>query len=211
MAFSFPYKIALAGGSGSGKGTLASLLAERGIATLDTDALVHRLYDTPGGSLPRALSREFGRGILRGEVVDRDKLRALVFSRGGEENLARLNSIVHAAVREKTGDFFSHERARGARVCAVDAPQLFEAGMEGDFDLVAALDAPLELRISRILARDGISREEAEERLRHQLPPAVVRRRADVVLANDKDIASLRAQLDALLSRVARDIARAAD
>lgn len=197
------YRIGLTGGSGSGKGAVAGILREKGIPCLDTDALVHRLYEEENGSLPRILEREFGKEIMEGGKVDRAALREIVFS--DRERLFRLNHIVHAAVREEIRRFFEREAEKETRIAAVDAPQLFEAGIESDFDLIVTVDAPAALRIERILKRDGISEKEAARRLQNQLSPEEYREKADWVICNTGDLAFLRAEVETLLKSITAD------
>lgn len=192
-------KLALTGGSGSGKGCAAAALRQRGIPTLDTDGLVHLFYR--GGSLPRLLAGEFGRQILSSDgSVDRAALGQIVFNDAAA--LGRLNGIVHAKVRDFADIWMRNHIAAGFPVVAVDAPQLFEAGMAGDFDVVIAVTAPEEDRLRRILARDGVSEEKARARLASQFDEAFFRENADFVLENPdgQSLDVLGEKLDAILA-----------
>ena len=191
-------RLALTGGSGSGKGCAAAALRQRGIPTLDTDALVHLFYR--GGSLPRQLADLFGEKILAPDgSVDRAALGQIVFA--DPEALGRLNGIVHARVRDFADVWMRNHIAAGFPIVAVDAPQLFEAGMAGDFDAVIAVTAPEEDRLRRILARDGITEEKARARLAAQYDEAFFRENADYVLENPdgQPLSELGNQLDAIL------------
>ena len=107
--------IGLCGGSGSGKGTVAQMLAYYGMSSIDADE-VYRFLTKPGGSLIPALVKEFGSGIISEDgVLDRRQLSKIVFtSDGHEEKLKRLNSITHAAVIEETEKIMTAQKARGA-------------------------------------------------------------------------------------------------
>ncbi|HWG84630.1 MAG TPA: dephospho-CoA kinase, partial [Deinococcales bacterium] len=83
-----------------------------------------------------------------------------------------------------------------------DIPLLFESGIEGRFDATILVDAPLEVRLARVMARDGLSRAEVLARDAAQMPPEEKRRRATFVLDNDGDLAHLAVQVDALLAGV---------
>ena len=197
-------KLALTGGSGSGKGCAAVALRQRGIPTLDTDALVHLFYR--GGSLPRQLADLFGEKILAPDgSVDRAALGQIVFA--DPEARGRLNGIVHARVRDFADVWMRNHLAAGFPTVAVDAPQLFEAGMAGDFDAVIAVTAPEEDRLRRILARDGITEEMARARLDSQFDEAFFRENADFVLENPdgQSLETLGEKLDAILTELEAD------
>ena len=198
-------KLALTGGSGSGKGCAAAALRQRGIPTLDTDALVHLFYR--GGSLPRQLADLFGEKILAPDgSVDRAALGQIVFA--DPEARGRLNGIVHARVRDFADVWMRNHIAAGFPTVAVDAPQLFEAGMAGDFDAVIAVTAPEEDRLRRILARDGITEEKARARLASQFDEAFFRENADFVLENPdgQSLEALGEKLDAILAGLEVDL-----
>ena len=199
-----PYRIALTGGSGSGKGFVSSLLRKRGIPCLDTDALVHRLYEIENGELPAAIAAAFGSGVLRNGKVYRPALREIVF--GHQESLTHLNRIVHAVVREECEKWFAALNEQGETVAVVDAPQLFETGMEKNFHTVIAVSAPAELRIARIMQRDAISQEDAEKRLRNQLSAEEYRQHADFLLENASDGAETERALDAILRELMKNV-----
>lgn len=197
-------KLALTGGSGSGKGCAAAALRQRGIPTLDTDALVHLFYR--GGSLPRQLADLFGEKILAPDgSVDRAALGQIVFA--DPEARGKLNGIVHARVRDFADVWMRNHLAAGFPTVAVDAPQLFEAGMAGDFDAVIAVTAPEEDRLRRILARDGITEEKARARLDSQFDEAFFRENADFVLENPdgQSLETLGEKLDAILTELEAD------
>lgn len=197
-------KLALTGGSGSGKGCAAAALRQRGIPTLDTDALVHLFYR--GGSLPRQLADLFGEKVLAPDgSVDRAALGQIVFA--DPEARGRLNGIVHARVRDFADVWMRNHLAAGFQTVAVDAPQLFEAGMAGDFDAVIAVTAPEEDRLRRILARDGISEEKARARFASQYDEAFFRENADFVLENPdgQSLETLGEKLDAILTELEAD------
>ena len=158
-------KIALTGPSGSGKGYISALLASMGIPTLDTDAVVHRIYDDPAfaEAVEAAVSAP-----VRGEngTVDRRRLAAAVFA--DENKMKSLLSLVYPRVREEIRAFLDAAALEGRRAAAVDAPQLFEAGFEKDFDRILCVNAPKKIRAARIVERDGVTRAQAYERMAHQ-------------------------------------------
>ena len=160
-------RIGLCGGSGVGKGYISKILKEYGFECLDTDLLVHRMYSSDR-ELIDTISKEFGSETVSPDgSVDRAVLRGIVFS--DKKALDKLNRLVHARVGGYCLDWMAEREIGGARAAFIDAPQLFEAGMEGCFDYIIAVVSPDEERIERILKRDMISRENAEKRIACQM------------------------------------------
>ena len=191
-------RIALTGPSGAGKGYVGKLLAEKGLAVLDTDRLVHALY--AGGALPLQIAALFGNEVLAPDgSVARKRLAEIVFS--DREALGRLNGVVHAAVKQEVFLWLADREREGYRAAVVDAPQLFEAGMEKDFDSVIVVTAPLACRIERICARDGIERERALERIQNQMSAEDYSRRADYVIVND-GVTDPRKRIDTVINQI---------
>lgn len=174
--------IGLTGTSGSGKGYIAALFAAQGICAIDTDAIVHRLY-RENLSCIEELEKAFGSLQTEQGEIDRKKLAAIVFA--DRDKLQLLNAIVHRYVKSEVGTICQTEQERGTELLLLDAPQLFEAGMEQLCDRVIAVIAPLDLRIERIMERDKISRMRVEERIRNQYTDDYFERNADYVIYND--------------------------
>lgn len=187
--------IGVTGGSGSGKTTVLGLLEKRGALVIDCDALYHELLSTDA-ELLKELDAAFP-GTVREGRLDRRALAAVVFS--DPAKLAQLNRVAHrhimAAVRERLR---SHAMA-GGTLAAVDAIELISSGLAEACDLTIAVTAPREVRIARIMARDGISRAEAEQRLNAQKEDGYFSDRCSAVLVNDGDEAALTEQFNRLM------------
>lgn len=196
--------VGLTGNSGSGKSTLAGLLVAAGAVCLDADAIYHGITDSPSPCVDE-LAAEFGEEIRRSDgALDRHALAHLVFC-GGEEQkrrLSRLNGITHRYVKEEFARRMDALRAAGARLAVLDIPLLFEAGMESLCDLVVAITAPYEVRLTRLVARDGLPAEEVERRLRAQPDGDFYRRRADITVENDGSEEVLTHAVGAILARL---------
>lgn len=172
------YKIGITGGIGSGKSTVCALFREQGVAVYDSDAEAKRLM-AESADLRRRLIEAFGEECYNAEGLDRKYLASKVF--GCEEALQRLNSIVHPAVRE---DFRAWaERQRGSYV-VLESAILFEAGFENEVDATLAVMAPLEERVRRTMARDGVERVQVMERIKHQMSDDELHARANRTLVN---------------------------
>ena len=188
--------IGITGRSGAGKGVACEIFRKHGIPAIDTDAVYHEILSAKGACTDE-LSATFGSEILdQNGLVERKKLAARVF---GQENtpslLHSLNGITHKYIMAKTRDIVQVHRQNGVRAVLIDAPQLFEAGVEKECDLTLGVIAPDALCVERIMARDGISRENAEKRLAAQHDNSYFRRHCTAVVENSASKADLEAQI----------------
>lgn len=172
--------LGLTGGTGAGKTSALKAIEALGGKTIDCDALYHEMLRTDQ-PLRAALIREFGpETFLLDGSLNRPYLGEQVFSR--EERLARLNEIVYAAivpaVRAKV------ESGEGA-LWAIDAINLLESGMARLCDRTVAVTSPMELRLRRIMARDGIDEGYARLRIGAQRTDDYYREHCDLELSND--------------------------
>ncbi len=184
-------KVAICGGIGSGKSTVCQMFAERGIALYDSDSRAKMLMNE-SVSLREALIALFGEGCYVDGELNRPYLAQRVF--GSEEQLAKLNSIVHPAVKE---DFISWTEEQEGDYCILESAILFESGFDKLVDKTVAVLAPMSLRIERAMQRDGASREQVEARIRAQMSDDELVARADFSIVNihledvEKDVAEL--------------------
>ena len=190
--------IGLTGPSGSGKGYVSLLFAKQGIPSIDTDAIVHRLYREDASCIA-SLEEAFGPICGEDGGVDRRKLAAIVFA--DRESLALLNRIVHRLVWQEVEKIAAAKEADGCEFLLLDAPQLYEAGMESLCHKVIAVTAPLPLRLERICKRDGLTREAAEARIRNQHNDAFFKERADYLICND-GVMLLSEQIDRIMGEL---------
>jgi dephospho-CoA kinase len=188
--------VGLTGGIGSGKSTVAAMLAERGAVVFDADVLARQAIapGTPGHD--RVVER-FGPVVLGPEeALDRSALAEIVFS--DREARGDLEEIVHPEVFRLLA--VGAERHRGTDAVVVfDAPLIIEAGQADLFDVLVLVTAPAEERIKRIVeARAGMSKDGVRQRITAQLPDEDKVRHADVVIDNPGSLDRLRARVDAL-------------
>lgn len=182
-----PLLVGLTGGIGSGKSEALSAFREAGAETISLDAVAHEL-SRPGRPVYRAILRTFGREVLRPDGgIDRRALAERVFSKPGLRR--RLEAASHPPILREM-----RRRLKGVRrpVAVVDVPLLFEAGLEGGFDVTVAVSASREARLSRVRRRDGMSRAAVLRRMRAQRPLAEKERMADVVIRNEGSLKTLR-------------------
>jgi dephospho-CoA kinase len=189
--------LGLTGGIGSGKSAVAAHLAsEPGVRVLYADDEAKRLMHEDI-ALRAALVERFGREIYDTEGrLDRAALADRVFT--DPEELAALNALVHPAVREALLTHMEDARKDGVELLVYEAALLYEVGAAEHLDGVAVVDAPVETRIARVMARDGVKREQVLARMHSQLPPEDLRARADFVIVNNQDLAHLHTRTDQL-------------
>jgi dephospho-CoA kinase len=184
-------RIGLTGGIGSGKSTVARLLAERGAAVIDADVLAREVV-APGTPGLAAVVEAFGAGVLTPDgALDRPALAAVVF--GDSDARARLDGIVHPLGRARAAE--SMAALPQDAVVVQDIPLLVETGQAGSFDLVLVVEADREVRVARLVAR-GLAEADARARIAAQATDEQRRAVADVVLANSGAPEELAAQVD---------------
>ncbi len=177
--------IGLCGMSGSGKTLVGSLFAMEGFVHIDCDKLVHeRLYKR--ADVREAITLNFGPEMLTPDGVDRKKLGEAVFS--NKEKLELLNDIVRAPVTEEV---LSAAEKSGGEYVLLDAPTLFESGIDKRCKAVIGLIAPTNTCIERIMNRDGISKEAAINRISRQKGEEFLRKHCQYILVNDGNIVGL--------------------
>lgn len=173
-------KTGITGGIGSGKSYVCKLLAQRGIEVYDCDAAAKRLIRTS----PRL------RQQLKALIGSLDKAAISRFLLASEENKQAVNAIVHPAVFQ---DF------EESGMLWMESAILFESGADKLVDRVVVVTAPEEVRIQRVMQRDGITREKALQWIARQWPQEQVKARADFEIINDGQ-ADLNSQIERLLT-----------
>jgi len=192
-----PLVLGLTGSIGMGKSTVAAMFERLGVPVFDADAEVRRLQG-PGGSLLPAIEREFP-GATGAKGVDRVSLAARVF--GDPAALARLEAIVHPAVREARAAFLRDHA--DAPLVVFDIPLLFEKGGVGEVDKVLVVSAPADVQRARVLAREDMTEQLFAGILARQMPDAEKRARADFVLDTGRSPAETEAEVAALVEKLA--------
>ena len=184
-------KIAVCGGIGSGKSTVCQMFAERGVAVYDSDSRAKSLM-SESAELRDAIVAELGEECYEGGMLNRSYLASKVF--GSAEQLAKLNSIVHPAVK---ADFLAWAEEQHGDFCILETAILFESGFDAVVDCSVAVLAPTPLRIERAMQRDGATREQVEARIKAQMGDDELMRRTDFAIVNihledvEKDVAEL--------------------
>ena len=192
------FRLGLTGGIGSGKSTVANLLAARGAAVVDADAIA-RAVTAPHGSAMPAIAKTFGNDFVDADgALNRDRMRALAFS--DPDAKKRLEAIVHPLVSQVTQRQTEAAIQSGHRCVVFDVPLLVESGRwRQQVDRVLVVDCTRETQIARVMARNGMAREMVERIIDAQLPSGVRLAAADWVIRNDDlSLDALRVEVNAL-------------
>lgn len=202
------YLIGLTGGIASGKSTVARRLVEHGAVHIDADDLARRVVE-PGKPAFDAIVAEFGKGVVGHDGrLDRPKLGELVF--GDDAARARLNAIVHPAVRELSRKLIERAEAEDPEAVVVyDVPLLVEASVDHPFDLIVVTNAPRRTQVERLVKERGFDPIQAEARVDAQVDNTARLAIADVVIDTDGSMAHTMSQTDALWQRIRQERARA--
>jgi dephospho-CoA kinase len=194
-------RVGLTGPAGSGKSTVASLLAVRGFPVLDADRIAHELY-VPGGPLVKELAEAFGEGVVDAKGgIDRVRLGEIVFS--DPEALERLNRIVHPPLLEEIERRLDVLETEAHPVAVLEAALLLQWGPPPYIGFVVGVSAPRAQRRERLLAQ-GLSPALVAARLDAQLDDADLALGSDVLLFNRGTSEELERQVEALAHELTR-------
>jgi dephospho-CoA kinase len=195
-----PVLIGLTGGIGSGKSTVAAMLAEHDGQVIDADA-ISRASTAVGGSALPAIRAAFGPALIGADgALDRNAMRELVYRDAGARQ--RLEAIIHPLVSQETDRQARQAIDAGRRLLIFDVPLLVESGVRwrGRVDRVLVVDCEPATQIERVMARNQLPREQVERILQAQATRAQRLAAADLVVFNGAGVSlmQLRAQVDAL-------------
>ena len=182
-------RVGLTGNVGAGKSTVVSLFASWGGTVIDADVIAREVVE-PGGSALTEIRAVWGDEVLdESGRLDRAAMRRIVFA----DDLARekLEAILHPAIRARFRELVGEAEVAGDRIVIGAVPLLYEKGLVEDFDVVLLIDAPTETRIERLVAKRGLSVEEARAVAAAQMPAEEKRSRADLIIYNDSDLTVL--------------------
>lgn len=185
--------IGITGGIGSGKSMISTFLCAMGIPVYIADAESKRITNT-SPVIRQKLVEQLGTEVFEGDMLNKSLLASFIF--GNEQHLKLVNSIIHPEV---LNDFVSWtKKYEGFPLVAMESAILFESGFYEYMDEIWTVYAPLEIRIARVMRRDGLSRENVMSRINSQLPDEVKFGRSNVVIHND-DLQPLIPQIEKLL------------
>ncbi len=185
--------VGLTGAIGSGKSTVSKLFKEAGIPVVDADQIANRLF-LPGSALLSKIGETFGPGMILPDGSYNRKAMADLITRDPAAH-KKLNALVHPAVKKAVEEEVSRRRSGNAPFIIYDCPLLFETGEDARCDEVILVKVPTELRIKRLIERDGMTREEAYARSAIQADDQTREAGADTIFLNDGTLEDLEDQV----------------
>lgn len=201
--------IGLTGGIGTGKSTAAEYLHSKGFAVIDADQ-IGRDMTADGSPLLAVLDEMFGSNGPYGRVgveilsapgvLDRKAMASLVFS--NDEIRYKFNEIMHSAIIDEIKREIASYEIEGKTHALIDAPLLFEAGVNRLCDRVILITAALEKRIERVVSRDHMTREEIVSRIKSQMDDSEKAALSDFVVDNSGSLEELYGELDKVLEYI---------
>lgn len=191
--------VGLTGGIASGKSSVARLFMEKGATVIDADELA-RVAVEPGSPALERVAALFGPAVLQPDgTLDRKRMRSLVFADG--EKRRQLEGIVHPEIKRLARERINAAAARGERILFYMAPLLIEAGVTDRVDEIWVVTVRPEIQLERLMARDGITRQEALGIIASQMPLAEKERYGRVLIDNSGTPEETRRLVDAIWER----------
>ena len=195
----------LTGGIASGKSLVLDVFRREGVATVDADEMA-RLVVAPGSEGLAAIVEAFGEGVRAADgSLDRKRVAEIVFADPSARR--RLNAIVHPRVAAASQQRFVEMEKQGFALGCYDAALIVENGLADAFRPLVVVAAPPELQLARLIARDGLTPQEAEARVKAQAPLEAKIAAADVVIWNDGDRHTIERRAKEALAEVKRRVA----
>ena len=191
----------LTGNIGSGKSTVARLLAAHGIPVVDADQVAREVVE-PGRPALREIAARWPEAVKAG-VLDRKALAARVFADDAERKA--LNAIVHPRIAGAVAERLSALAGQGKRLAIYEAALIVENGLQQGLDGLIVVTAPLDAQLARLRMRDGMTEEEARARIASQLPAAEKLEHATHVIDNAGTESDLDAQVRRLVAALEQE------
>ena len=174
-------RVGVTGGIGSGKSAVCRILEALGVPVFHADEEAKRLYDEDA-TVKENMVAAFGRGLYPNDAFDRSALAAIIFHDGAARS--KVNAIVHPALHTRFGRWCAQQRT--ANYVVMEAAILAETGGHAAFDHLVVVTAPEDLRVRRVMARDGVGEKGVWDRMDAQGGDAERLALADTVIVNDE-------------------------
>ena len=195
--------IGIVGGIGAGKSSVARVFESLGCVVSDSDASVREILQDQ--RVQRQLADWWGESVIAPDgSVDRSKIAQLVFESDAERR--KLEGLIHPMVHQRRRETIEQARADGASGVIVDAPLLFEAGVDSECDAIVFVDTPREIRLSRVKTTRGWDESELDRRENAQLGLEEKRKRSDYVVSNSGLPDELHGRVARVLASIQKDL-----
>lgn len=193
-------RIGLTGGIGSGKSTVAAILAEHGFPIIDADKIAREVVE-PGQPALAELALTFGNDILNEDgSLNRQALANVAFV--NEENRQALNNITHPRINARTEELFAEAEAAGKEAAVWDMPLLVDQGYQDRVDIVIVVDVDAETRLKRLVGSRGLDEVDARRRIASQIDDETRRKAADFIVDNNGERAALEPQVKEIIKNL---------
>ncbi|MGD9693470.1 MAG: dephospho-CoA kinase [Phycisphaerales bacterium] len=194
-----PFILGLAGGIGAGKSSVARHLASQGALVIDSDANVRDLLTRP--DIRDTLAQWWGPRVLSpDQSVNRSAVAAIVFNDPTQRK--RLEDLLYPILHQARRETIANAAQQGTWLVVLDAPLLYEAGLDAECDAVLFVDSPRPLRLARVQASRGWDDPELARRESAQAPLEDKRRKAEYAMVNDGDDLALQARVSNVVERL---------
>ncbi len=192
--------VGLTGQTGAGKSTVSDYLRENGMAVIDADKVAREVVET-GSACIADIALEFGCEYINADgTLNRKKMAKTVFT--NKAKLKKLNALMFPYIIRRLCEEIERSRREGEGIIVLDAPTLFESGADRECDYVVSVIADEQSRKERIIRRDGLTQQEAQERISAQHDEEYYKSRSDEILENNEGVDSLKNRTSALISRL---------
>ena len=189
--------IGITGVIGSGKSTVSTMLGQHGFPVFDLDEMAKKV--TASQEVLDEISITFGKEYVSSGAIDTDKIKDLVFR--DKDALRKLENIIHPKVREKLFLAIGQSAKNKEKAVIVDAPLLFETGMNEKMDRIVVVSTKMDILKDRLVKR-GMSADDAARRLTFQIPLEEKERRADYVVKNNGSRTDLENEVAVLIAKI---------
>lgn len=189
--------IGLTGGIGTGKSTVSEYLAERGYPIIDADKIAREIVEVGQPAL-KEIEKKFGKDIINHDgSLNRKALATIVFSDNSKRKV--LEDITMPQICKIISERVDLLKKQAVKIAFLDAPLLFEAGLDSIVDFIFCVDADLETRINRVCERDGSTRDDVVARIHSQMSNDDKMKASDEIIDNSKGLSELHNIIDELL------------
>ena len=190
-------KVGLTGGIGSGKSTVARMLADEGFPVVDADQIAREIME-PGSPVLADVADVFGADLIDDTgALNRGELARRAFA--SKEQTAKLNAITHPAIRAESNRRFDAAEAAGERAVIYDMPLLVDLGLNKEMDLTVVVDVDVDERVRRLVDKRGLAERDARARIAQQVDDVTRLAAADVVIDNNGSQEALAPQVEKLV------------
>ena len=193
-------KVGLTGGIGSGKSTVARMLADEGFPVVDADQIAREIME-PGSPVLAQVAEVFGEDLIDDTgALNRAELAKRAFS--STEQTEKLNALTHPAIRAESNRRFDEAEKAGARAVIYDLPLLVDLGLHHDMDMTVVVDVDVDERVRRLVDKRGLTEADARARIAQQVDDDTRRAAADIVVDNNGPLEALAAQVEKVVRMI---------